>query len=288
MSAMPAWAMISVASGFALDERARARRRSAAGRGRRGSGSARAARRRARRPAPSRSSVASKRCARGCSLIPRAPASRQRVASSIGVSFRSRRTNGIRRPLRALGERERAVVRGAEGGMAVGLVEAEHERARDPVLGHQLLELVVVADHAVDVGAEVEVRVEDVGARGQQLPDLVVVAALEQLERPSPCGNHRELGHLGRVRGPRARRPHLRRHVPLAGAAPRDPAPCPIRSSTSSGRRPAHRGQLDGDPACCRTWTASSSTRSRSSASTSCGAAASLRRRSATRSRSVR
>ena len=36
----------------------------------------------------------------------------------------------------ALGARrvvERAVVRGAKAGMAVGLVEAEHERARDPV-----------------------------------------------------------------------------------------------------------------------------------------------------------
>ncbi len=36
--------------------------------------------------------------------------------------------------VRALGERERAVVRGAERGVPVGLVEAEHERAGDPVL----------------------------------------------------------------------------------------------------------------------------------------------------------
>ena len=82
--------------------------------------------------------------------------------------------------LAALRERERAVVRGAEGGMPVGLVEAEHERARDAVLGHQRLELVVVADHAVDVVAEVEVGVEDVRPGGQQLAQLGVVA-LDQL-----------------------------------------------------------------------------------------------------------
>ena len=85
--------------------------------------------------------------------------------------------------LRALREGERAVVRGAEGGVAVGLVEAEHERARDPVLRHQLLEALVVADHPVDVGAEMEVRVEDVGARRQHLPHLGVVQR-RKLERP--------------------------------------------------------------------------------------------------------
>ena len=45
------------------------------------------------------------------------------------------------------------------------------------VLRHQLLELVVVADHPVDVAAEMEVGVEDLGARGQQLLHLLVVAA---------------------------------------------------------------------------------------------------------------
>ena len=65
-------------------------------------------------------------------------------------------------PLRPLGERERAVVPGAEAGMAVGLVEAEDVAARDPVAVEHRLELLVPADHAVDVGAEVRVGVEDV------------------------------------------------------------------------------------------------------------------------------
>jgi hypothetical protein len=72
--------------------------------------------------------------------------------------------------VRALGEGQRAVVRRAEGRMPVGLVEAEHERSRDPV---QLLsrdELVEVADHSIDVGAEMDVRVEDLGVRGQLRP----------------------------------------------------------------------------------------------------------------------
>ena len=80
------------------------------------------------------------------------------------------------------GPRERAVVRRAERRVTVGLVEAEHEGARDAVLGHQVLELVVVADHPVDVAPEVQVRVEDLGAVGQQAPDLLVVAP-DQLQR---------------------------------------------------------------------------------------------------------
>ena len=75
--------------------------------------------------------------------------------------------------VRALRERERAVVRGAERRVAVGLVEAEHEGPRDPVVVHQLEQLVVVADHAVDVVPEVEVGVEDVGAGRQQPPELL-------------------------------------------------------------------------------------------------------------------
>ena len=77
----------------------------------------------------------------------------------------------------ALRERERSVVRGAEAGVPVGLVEAEHEGARDAVARHQRLEAVVVADHPVDVEAEVQVRVEDVGALRQQAAELLVVHA---------------------------------------------------------------------------------------------------------------
>ena len=46
----------------------------------------------------SRSSSSRNFCARGCSLIPPAPRSRQRVASSIGLSARSSRTNGTSSP----------------------------------------------------------------------------------------------------------------------------------------------------------------------------------------------
>ena len=70
-------------------------------------------------------------------------------------------------PVRALRVGQRAVVRGAERRVPVGLVEAEHERSRDSV---QLLagdQLVEVSDHPVDVGAEMDVRVEDLGAFGQ-------------------------------------------------------------------------------------------------------------------------
>ena len=85
-------------------------------------------------------------------------------------------------PVRPRGEGERAVVRGRERRVAVGLVEAEHERPRDPVPRHDGLERVVVADHPVDVVSEVEVRVEDVRARREQALQLGVVE-LAQLER---------------------------------------------------------------------------------------------------------
>ena len=73
-------------------------------------------------------------------------------------------------------ERQGAVVRSAEGGVMVCLVQAEHEGARNAVLGHQRLQLVVVAHHAVDVTAEVEMGVEDVRPGGQQVAQSDVVA----------------------------------------------------------------------------------------------------------------
>ena len=53
--------------------------------------------------------------------------------------------------------------------MPVGLVEAEHEAARDAVAVHHPLELLVVPDHPVDVVPEMGVRVEDVGAAGSSV-----------------------------------------------------------------------------------------------------------------------
>ena len=64
--------------------------------------------------------------------------------------------------VRARRELERPVVPGAEARVPVGLVEAEHVRARDAVAVHPAEQLVVDADHPVDVVAEMRVRVEDV------------------------------------------------------------------------------------------------------------------------------
>jgi len=56
----------------------------------------------------------------------------------------------------------------------VGLVEAEHEAARHPVPVHQLDQVVIPPDHAVDVLAEVNVGVEDLRIFGQLAPQLLV------------------------------------------------------------------------------------------------------------------
>ena len=74
----------------------------------------------------------------------------------------------------AFGERQRPVVAGTEARMAVRLVQAENEAARDPVLVHAALELLVVAGHSVDVRTEVGVGIEDLGPFGQLAAKLVV------------------------------------------------------------------------------------------------------------------
>ena len=76
--------------------------------------------------------------------------------------------------LGAFREGQRAVVAGAEARMAIGLVEAEHEAARDPVLVHAADQVVVDPDHAVDVVPEVGVSVEDLGAVRQLAAQLLV------------------------------------------------------------------------------------------------------------------
>ena len=77
----------------------------------------------------SRSSLRANACARGCSLIPRAPRSRQRRASSSGCVGEIEADERDELPCRALGVGERPVVRDGERRLAVVLVEAEHERA---------------------------------------------------------------------------------------------------------------------------------------------------------------
>ena len=69
---------------------------------------------------------------------------------------------GDQAALRAGRELERAIVAGLEARVPVGLVEAEHEGARDAVPVHRADQLLVAADHPVDVRAEMRVRVEDV------------------------------------------------------------------------------------------------------------------------------
>ena len=79
-------------------------------------------------------------------------------------------------------ERERAVVRRPEAGMPVGLVEAEHERARDAVRLLDPQQLVEIAAHAVDVEPEMDVRVEELGVR-RQLRARELVEALDESQR---------------------------------------------------------------------------------------------------------
>ncbi len=85
--------------------------------------------------------------------------------------------------LGALRVLERAVVRRPKPGVAVGLVHAEHEAVRDPCSLVDPFELLVDASEAVDVVAEVNVCVEDLGIRGQPVTELVVVPS-DQLLGP--------------------------------------------------------------------------------------------------------
>ncbi len=128
-----------------------------------------------------RSSFRRNFCARGWSLIPARSAvdDSRRLADRILGEVEADEWDHP--SVRALGERDRPVVPGLESRMPVRLVEAEHEAAGDPVLVHPALELVVEPDHAVDVGAEVCVGVEDVGALGQLLAQLVVPLRHQQL-----------------------------------------------------------------------------------------------------------
>ena len=140
MSAMPAWAMISVASGL---------RSTSAGQARGDRRQPAAAVDQDRHPPLGREREHGPE-----PLVGRIEALRARMeldpararveaarASSIGVSFEVEPDEGDQPALRARGEGERAVVGGPEGRVAIGLVEAEHEGARDAVARHQLLEL---------------------------------------------------------------------------------------------------------------------------------------------------
>ena len=151
---MPAWARMSCAPGYASTRRSipaaiggRPRpawtrigtRRSAA----------------SSKTGASRSSLSRNFWARGWSLIPRAPRSRQRRASSIGSSSSAEPHERDEAALGASCELERAVVPGAEARLPVGLVETEDEGPRDAVFVHERRPLLYPPDDPVDVRAEV-------------------------------------------------------------------------------------------------------------------------------------
>ena len=68
--------------------------------------------------------------------------------------------------LRAGRKCQRAVVCRTERRVPVGLVEAEHEAARHPIPVHQVDQVVVAPDHAVDVLAEMHVGIEHLRPSG--------------------------------------------------------------------------------------------------------------------------
>ena len=220
----------------------------------------------------SRSSFRRKRCARGWSLIPRAPASRQRRASSIGSAERSRRTNGMSSPCERSAAASVRSFGGAEGRLPVGLVHAERERPLDAVAAEEGDELLVGRREAVDVAADVDVCVEQFHVLRQQAPKLLVVRrrpGCARVREPRPRSLNLPAARRSMTAG--ARRPHLRGYRPLARAPARGAgARCPTRSSTleRNGSRWAFVGSLE-LPRHARGRRASSRCRSRSSGSTS-------------------
>ncbi len=114
--------------------------------------------------------------------MPRAPASRQRSASSIGPSVRSSRQNGTSIPCDAAAHCKDAVVRHAVGGMPLGIVQRERERPLDPVRAHRVQELRGREREAVLVDAEVGVGVPDAQAVGLQRGDALELPAQELVE----------------------------------------------------------------------------------------------------------
>ena len=77
--------------------------------------------------------------------------------------------------VRLRGGFERTVIRRAEGGMAVGLVQAEAERPRGTGVAQEGEHLLQRAVRAVDIGSAVEVSVEDLAARRDAALELGAV-----------------------------------------------------------------------------------------------------------------
>ena len=93
-------------------------------------------------------------------------------------------------PARPLGVGERPIVGRGECRLAIGLVEAEHERAAESESVEDRRELVEAADHPVDVVSEVRVGVEEVGVLGKLAAELLL-PGLDDRSRALECGHER-------------------------------------------------------------------------------------------------
>ena len=217
----------------------------------------------------SRWSFSRKPCARGCSLIPR----RSGVERAHRLLHRARgqveADEGDEEPVGAGRRLQRAVVRGAEGRLAVRLVQAEREGPLDAPAPEEGGEVLVGRDHPVDVAADVDVRVEQ-GRPGRDEASCLLLVPLHQAARPLE-----DLVHGGESTGSGYHREPCRTSSSLAtpSAPPscatrcrcRSPTPSCTWSATARARRTWARSSFR---ACARS-TASRRCRSRSSGSTS-------------------
>ena len=138
------------------------------------------------------------RSARGCSLIPRAPRSRQRSASATAIGVRVEAAERHEPPVRRLRLGDDAVVR---LGVAVGLVHREDDGARvdDRQRLEQLLRRDRVAVRVVRAGVRVGVEEVDVRQRLDPRQEVLV-------------GIHSAAGYVRPAEQPRLRRVRARRH----------------------------------------------------------------------------
>ena len=122
-------------------------------------------------------------CARGCSLMPLAPLSRQRSASGIGSGGQVEPAEGNERAVRRRRPLQHAVVGHPVGREAVGVVQREREAAIDAVAGaSQSRSSSGRLGEAVLVHAEVRMRVPDpdvVGERGADAREMLGEEAIE-------------------------------------------------------------------------------------------------------------
>ena len=161
-------------------------------------------------------------CARGCSLMPRAPRSRQRSASPSGSSSRLSRTNGKSRSGASAAHLSTRSFGRAVGRLAVGLVEREDVRAAVTPASSMSARCCSTRQRvAILIESEMRVRVERLAALGEQRGDV------SGLRREQLLGTL-DQGGLGHRPEP-IRSPHGRSHATWSrfsqhGADPRPPS----------------------------------------------------------------